>query len=285
MTFTYGPRKLDLKVTGFYEDIPAISAPGFIMTQADIARIGVPQQDNVAFVMLDEGADWAAVDAGIDNVLAEMPLVTAKDKVEYAAEQRAQFDQLLVIVYALLGLAVVIAVLGIINTLGLSVIERTREFGMLRAIGLRRDQLRRMVTLEAVVIALLGAFLGTGLGLIFGVALQQALKDDGFTTMSIPWLQIVVTLVVAGLVGVIAAAVPRGGLAAADPRGDPHGVALGRVLGVGPSSRTGPEPSSGSDSGARRRCSGSLRRNREAGHGVGPVVCGTNPGKTDCLWH
>ncbi|WP_068396585.1 ABC transporter permease [Kribbia dieselivorans] len=208
VAFEYGPRRLDLRVTGFYEDIPAISAPAFIMTQKDVASIGVPPRDNVAYVMLDPGADRAAVSTQIDAVLAQMPLISAKDKVEYAAEQRGQFDNLLVILYALLGLAVVIAVLGIINTLGLSVIERTREFGMLRAIGLRRDQLGRMVTLESVVIAVLGALMGTGLGLLFGVALQQALKDDGFRTMSIPWLQIVLTLVIAGLVGVVAAVAP-----------------------------------------------------------------------------
>src|SRR5678816_3457376 len=92
-------------------------------------------------------------------------------------------------IYALLGLAVVIAVLGIINTLALSVIERTREVGLLRAVGLSRWQLRLMVLLESVVVAVLGAVLGVTMGVVFGVALQRAIADQGVDVLSIPWLQ------------------------------------------------------------------------------------------------
>ena len=102
--------------------------------------------------------------AQIDDIIADLPTVTLKDPAGYAAEQKEQIDLFLNIIYALLGLAIIIAVLGIVNTLALSVIERTREVGLLRAIGMQRRQLRRMIRLESVAIALLGAVLGHGDG-------------------------------------------------------------------------------------------------------------------------
>ena len=131
--------------------------------------IGVPHAaDSLAFVVARAGRrPGRAVEAGIDKVIADLPTVTLKDQDEFAAEQRQPIDQLLYIIYALLGLAVVIAVLGIVNTLALSVIERTREIGLLRAVGLSRRQLRTMLRLESVAIALLGAVLGVVVGSAF----------------------------------------------------------------------------------------------------------------------
>ena len=112
--------------------------------------------------------------------------MTVKDQAAFADEQRAPIDQLVLMIFALLGLALVIAVLGIVNTLALSVIERTREVGLLRAIGLSRGQLRVMITLESVVIAVLGALLGVALGIGFGVALMYAVRDQGLEVISVP---------------------------------------------------------------------------------------------------
>ncbi len=112
-------------------------------------------------------------------MVEDLPVVTVKDQQAFADEQRAPIDQLVLMIYALLGLALVIAVLGIVNTLALSVIERTREVGLLRAIGLSRAQLRLMITLESVVIAVLGAVLGVVLGICFGVAMMYAVRDEG----------------------------------------------------------------------------------------------------------
>ena len=144
--------------------------------------------DNLAFVVREPGADAAAVKAGITKVIADLPTVTLKDQAEFAAEQRGPIDQMLYMIYALLGLAVVIAVLGIINTLALSVIERTREIGLLRAVGLSRRQLRTMLRLESVVISLLGAALGVGLGVAFGIALSS----EGIDVLSVPVGQLAV---------------------------------------------------------------------------------------------
>ena len=164
--------------------------------------------DSTVYVTAAAGADPAAVKAGIDAVVAGLPTITAKDQAQFAAEQRAPVDQLLTVIYALLGLAVVIAVLGIVNTLALSVIERTREVGLLRAVGLSRRQLRTMVRLESVAIAVLGAVLGVGLGLVFGVSIQRAAADEGISVLSVPAGQLVVFVVLSALVGVLAAVWP-----------------------------------------------------------------------------
>ena len=131
-----------------------------------------------------------------------------QDKESFAEAQRAQVNTLLNLIYALLGLAIVIAILGIINTLALSVIERTRELGLLRAVGLERGQLRRMVTLESIAIAVLGAVLGIAAGVLFGVALKRTFADTGITVLSIPVMQLAIFLVVAALVGILAAVFP-----------------------------------------------------------------------------
>jgi putative ABC transport system permease protein len=134
--------------------------------------------------------------------------VQLQDQTEYKAQVRGQINQLLSLIYALLALAVFIAVLGIINTLVLSVVERTREIGLLRAVGTTRRQLRRMIRVESVVIAVFGALLGVVLGLVFGVSLQRAIAGEGITVLSVPWALLAAFLVTAGLVGVLAALWP-----------------------------------------------------------------------------
>jgi len=183
-------------------------APSVLITQAAATAAGVPTQDSATFVLRQASADATAVEAAVEKVIADQPSVTLKDQDEFAAEQRKPIDQMLYIIYALLGLAVVIAVLGIVNTLALSVIERTREIGLLRAVGLSRRQLRTMLRLESVAIALLGAVLGVVLGLGAGWALQRSLADDGIDVLAIPSTQLAVFVALAGLVGVLAALWP-----------------------------------------------------------------------------
>jgi len=148
------------------------------------------------------------VRAGLEEVTAGLPTVTVKDQEAFTEEQRAPVNRLLSLVYALLGLAVLIAVLGIVNTLALSVMERTREVGLLRAVGMSRRQLRAMVRWESVAIAVLGAVLGIVLGVVFGVALQSALSDEGLEVLAIPWGRLAAFVVLAALVGVLAAVWP-----------------------------------------------------------------------------
>ncbi len=194
-------------VAAVYEQSPSIGTP-YLFTLDAFESGGLKPQDNYVYVSLAEGASVASVEPTIDEAVAGIPLVSVKDQAAFAEEQRAPIDRLLYIIYALLALAIIIAVLGIVNTLALSVIERTREVGLLRAIGMQRRQLRRMVRLESVAIAVLGAVLGVVMGVVFGVVLQRSIADQGIEVLSIPWVQLAVFVVLAAAVGVLAAVLP-----------------------------------------------------------------------------
>jgi putative ABC transport system permease protein len=144
----------------------------------------------------------------MEAALAAYPIVDLKDQSQFQDEQKGQVDQMLMLINAMLVLSVVIAALGIVNTLAMSVIERTREIGLLRAVGLGRTQLRRMVRLEAVVISVYGAVLGVVLGTAFGVALSRSLSSQGITELVVPVPRMVTFLLVAAVIGVLAAAGP-----------------------------------------------------------------------------
>jgi putative ABC transport system permease protein len=134
--------------------------------------------------------------------------VSATDRAAFVAQQTAPFDQIITMVQILLALAILIAVLGVVNTLALSVLERTRELGLLRAVGLGRGQTMRMVTVEAVVISVFGALLGVAVGAGLGTAVVRALNGDGVTDLVLPWTRMGTYLVLAAVVGVIAAVAP-----------------------------------------------------------------------------
>ncbi len=193
-------------VAGVFAD-NALLARGVVVSIPTFEEAGYPAEDSSLVVYADDGGA-TGLQERLDDVLADQPIVTAKDQEAFAAEQRAPIDQFVLIIYALLGLALLIAVLGIVNTLALSVIERTREVGLLRAIGVSRPQLRRMITLESVVIAVLGAALGVVLGIGFGVALMRAVRDEGLEVISVPFGQLGVFLLLAVVIGVLAAVLP-----------------------------------------------------------------------------
>jgi putative ABC transport system permease protein len=198
------PLKVTVAGTYLANSLPA----SYIVSLETMERGGLKPLDSLVFITTEDGADVSQVRDRIDSILESNPTVTLKDPQEFVDEQLALIDQFLAIIYALLGLAIVIAVLGIINTLALSVIERTREIGLLRAVGLSRRQLRRMVRLESVAIALLGAVLGIAMGLAFGIALQRAIADEGLDVLSIPWVTLVVFVVLSAIVGILAAVLP-----------------------------------------------------------------------------
>jgi putative ABC transport system permease protein len=142
-------------------------------------------------------------------VVAEpYPTIEVQTTSEVLADAETQIDQLLAIFSVMLGLAIIIAVLGITNTLALSIMERTREIGLLRAVGMTRRQVRRMIRWEAVVIAIFGAVMGIFTGLLLGWAVVRALADEGLGTFSVPFGQLVVYIVIAGIAGIIAAIYP-----------------------------------------------------------------------------
>jgi putative ABC transport system permease protein len=181
---------------------------GVVVSRQAMEQVTGPVQDVTLYVRAQDGVDATTLRAPIDEVVDRFPVVQVLDQSEFSDQVRGQVNQLLGLVYALLGLAVVIAVLGIVNTLVLSVLERTREIGLLHAVGTSRRQVRRMVRIEAVLIALFGALLGLGLGLAFGVAVQQSLADEGIDRLAVPWTLVLVVLAVSAVVGVLAAILP-----------------------------------------------------------------------------
>jgi putative ABC transport system permease protein len=204
VTFDMPVGERSYRVAGIFEDNPIIVAQA-LMTLDDLAAAGYTQSDNVLIVFTD---DSPGVQDRLDAVVADLPVVTVKDQHEFAQEQREPIDQFVLMIFALLGLALVIAVLGIVNTLALSVIERTREVGLLRAVGVSRPQLRWMITLESIVIAVLGALLGVLLGIGFGVSLMYAVRDQGLEVISVPFGQLAVFLALSVVIGVLAAVFP-----------------------------------------------------------------------------
>jgi len=192
-------------VAGIYQDNDVIS--GIFVPESAAKNFAVPQPFQ-AFVQLAPGASITDVLPRIEALLADSPEVSASDRSAFIAQQTRQFDTILTMIQILLALAILIAVLGIVNTLALSVLERTRELGLLRAIGLRRAQTMRMITVESMVISVFGALLGVAVGTGLGTAVVRALRDEGFTDLAFPWSQMALYLVLAALVGVVAAVLP-----------------------------------------------------------------------------
>lgn len=165
-------------------------------------------QDSALYVNAASGTHADQLRKNLDHTLDAYPQVQVRDQADYKKLVHDQIAVLLYLVYALLGLAIIIAVLGVVNTLALSVVERTREIGLLRAIGLARRQLRRMIRLESVVIAVFGAVLGLALGLVWGVCTQQVLALQGLKALAIPWTTIVAVVIGSAVVGIVAALLP-----------------------------------------------------------------------------
>ncbi|MFC5805479.1 ABC transporter permease [Streptomyces formicae] len=161
----------------------------------------------IMFAKAEEGKETEAYEA-LKTALAPYPQYEVQNQTDFKKDLQDQVGQLLNIVYGLLALAIIVAVLGVVNTLALSVVERTREIGLMRAIGLSRRQLRRMIRLESVVIALFGALLGLGLGMGWGTAAQKLLALEGLGVLEIPWPTILTVFVGSAFVGLFAALVP-----------------------------------------------------------------------------
>jgi putative ABC transport system permease protein len=180
----------------------------FLLSLRDYQRAYTDQLDSQVYVKAAPGVAPDASRAAVDRVAADFPSVTVRDQAEFKAETARQVDQLLNLFFALLGLAIIIALFGIVNTLGLSIFERVRELGLLRAVGATRRQLRSMIRWEAVIIAVLGAVLGLAIGVFFGWTVVRALRGQGITEFALPAGQLVGFVLAAGLAGILAAILP-----------------------------------------------------------------------------
>jgi putative ABC transport system permease protein len=159
-----------------------------------------------AVLMKTDGSP--GVQQSVESALATYPNVQVQSRAQFEAAQTAQVNQLLGLVYALLALAVIIALIGIVNTLMLSVFERTHEIGLLRAVGMKRRQIRAMIRSESVILAVFGAVIGIIVGTALGIALVSALRSQGLTSTVVPGPNLVIFLVLAAVLGLIAASWP-----------------------------------------------------------------------------
>ena len=196
-----------LTVEAIYDTRFPIRGPGWLVTQSRFDA-GVPpaqQTDSAVYIQLVDpsAAGVAAARPVLQQIADAVPGAELQDVDQYQRSQTAQVDQFLLVVYVLLALALVIATVGVINTLLLSVTERTRELGLLRAVGMTRRQMRSGIRWESLIIAFVGTITGLVLGLILGGALVRALQDDGITIFAIPWrpLLVILEITILGAIG------------------------------------------------------------------------------------
>ena len=197
-----------LRVALIYGDSVAAPSPRyFIGTPAFNANFDL-RYDSQIFVKKAPGVTTAAALAAVRQIATKYSGTSVMDQTAYKQSRIKPIQQELMLVYALLALAILIALLGIGNTLALSIFERTRELGVMRAVGMTRRQLRATIRWESVIIALQGTVLGLLVGVFFGWALVLAMKDQGITVFSLPVLSLVLVVVLAAVAGVVAATLP-----------------------------------------------------------------------------
>jgi len=195
-----------ITIVGLYKRTGTVS--GLLISPADAQASFVSKAPLRAYVGLRDGTSAESVLPQVREAIKDNPEINVSTVDEFVASAAQIFDIVLVFVQLLLGLAMIIAVLGIINTLALSMTERTREMGLLRAVGMRRGQVMWMVTVESVVISVFGALLGIAVGVGLGIAVFEALRDEGFTKLAFPWPLMVAYVIASVFVGLAAALIP-----------------------------------------------------------------------------
>jgi putative ABC transport system permease protein len=196
-----------LRVVGLFDD-NSLGANWFVSVATLESVTTQAPTDQFVVAKRADGVDPVAAKSAIEAALTDFPQATVQTSSEFVAEQRAQVDTVLNIVTALLAVAIIFSFVGIAITLALSVFERTREIGLLRAIGMNRRQLRRSIRLEAVIVSLFGVAVGIVVGMIFGVTLSYAVPNDVIDGVSIPWVRFVFVVLGAALAAIVAALYP-----------------------------------------------------------------------------
>jgi|TARA_Y100000310_G_scaffold337285_1_gene423982 putative ABC transport system permease protein len=201
-----GGRRATFTVAAIIADSSMLG--NWVLDTATFDRFLPDAPDSFVSVVYAPTADMDEARTAVEEITDAYPQLTVEDKAELRASTEAQLNQLLAVITVFLGLSLFIAVLGITNTLALSIFERTRELGLLRAIGMTRRQLRRMVRWEAVIIALFGGLLGVGMGVLFGLAAIAAIPETFVDIISIPVQRLGFYLLVSGAFGMLAAIFP-----------------------------------------------------------------------------
>jgi putative ABC transport system permease protein len=201
-------RRVTLTVRGIAEDNARLLGD-FTITRA-LARTAFGQrEDAVDFVSYAPGARNATVQPAVDRLLASsFPQTRSRTAEQFKQDQANQINTLLALIYVLLALSVIVSLFGIVNTLILSIYERTRELGMLRAIGASRRQVRQMIRYESVITALIGGVFGLVIGVVGAVLVTTLTLSDSGYVQAIPVGTLAILLVVAALAGLLAAQLP-----------------------------------------------------------------------------
>jgi putative ABC transport system permease protein len=207
VTFQLARGQQTFTIAGTYDGSSGVGLSGWLLPQSAAARFHTPNPSQ-AYIQLAPGASVKQVKNRVDKLLADSPEVNVTDRSDYVKQQTSFLNTIQTMIEILLTLAIIIAALGVMNTLALSVIERTRELGLLRAIGMRRGQVLGMITVESVVISVFGALLGLAVGAGLGAAVVRALHDQGIKYLSFSWGLMVTYLVLAAVIGVAAAVLP-----------------------------------------------------------------------------
>lgn len=204
-------------VTGIYADNELLG-PWVVSDQVyqDVTPLSM-RTEWAVLIKAAPGSNPTAMASDLATATDPFVVVQVQDREQFKGTQGQQIDTLLAVLYGLLALAVVIAILGIVNTLALSVVERRREIGMLRAVGMQRAQVRRTIYLESVLIAVFGALVGVVLGVVFGWGFVRTLADEGLDQISVPWGQVIAMLVGSAVIGVLAALWPASRAARTKP--------------------------------------------------------------------
>ncbi|MGV9615766.1 ABC transporter permease [Nocardia xishanensis] len=201
-------QKVPVTIAGVYKNTPLLA--DVVVPPAIFEQVTPPAFRSNFYVLVTAkpGTDLAQMRTDLENATDQFAVVQVQDREQFKGAQGRQINTLLAILYGLLALAVVIAILGIINTLALSVVERRREIGMLRAVGTMRSQVRRTIYLESMLIAVFGAIVGVILGIGLGVGFLRTLRELGIDQIDIPWGQLTLVLISSAVVGVLAALWP-----------------------------------------------------------------------------
>jgi putative ABC transport system permease protein len=199
-------REITYRVAGTYDSQVGVVGD-VIVTDQSLVRDWESKDIAFAMVVADPGTDPTALKRSEERALTGFPTAKPQTIAEFKDQQQAGVDVLVGLIYALLSLSVIVALLGIVNTLALSVHERTRELGMLRAVGMSRRQVRRMIRGESVITAAIGAVLGIVLGIVFAAIVSRPLAQDGFV-FELPVAALIAVAIFAGIAGVLAAIPP-----------------------------------------------------------------------------
>jgi putative ABC transport system permease protein len=208
LTFTFAATTVELEVVALFDQtLAGFDAPTHLVADTTLAEAVTGLPDNLLFVDVAGGSDGSAVDA-VKNAVAATPGSLFETRDGYLASTGSEIDAVLNLTYALLSLTVVIGILGVANTTALSISERVRELGLLRAVGVTQRGVRRVIGVEVVVLSLLGSVVGTVIAVVGGWALVRALGGDALTAVVIPWFTIALTALGAAVAGITLGALP-----------------------------------------------------------------------------